>query len=48
MTQLADLGGWPAVLQQLVSGRDLPSSTARAAMDQVLARAYGIAPEPTQ
>ena len=36
MTQLADLGGWPAVLQQLVGGRDLPSGTARAAMDQVL------------
>ena len=37
MTQLADLGGWAAVLQQLVAGRDLPAGTARAAMDEVLA-----------
>ncbi|HET9602332.1 MAG TPA: anthranilate phosphoribosyltransferase [Acidimicrobiales bacterium] len=36
MTTLADLGGWPAVLQQLISGRDLPAGTARAAMDEIL------------
>jgi anthranilate phosphoribosyltransferase len=37
MGHLADGGGWPAVLHQLVSGRDLSSDTARAAMDEILA-----------
>jgi anthranilate phosphoribosyltransferase len=37
VTRLADLGGWPAVLNQLVAGLDLPSETARAAMDEILA-----------
>ena len=37
MGHLADAGGWPAVLQRLVSGQDLSSDTARAAMDEILA-----------
>jgi anthranilate phosphoribosyltransferase len=37
MGHLADHGGWPAVLQQLVAGRDLSADAARAAMDEILA-----------
>jgi len=37
MGALADLGGWPAVLGHLVSGQDLTSDAARAAMDEILA-----------
>jgi anthranilate phosphoribosyltransferase len=37
MSRLADVGGWPAVLTRLVAGGDLPSDTARAAMEEVLA-----------
>jgi anthranilate phosphoribosyltransferase len=34
---LVDLGGWPAVLNQLVAGHDLSAGVARAAMDEILA-----------
>jgi anthranilate phosphoribosyltransferase len=37
MSRLADLGGWPAVLNHLVAGGNLPSDTDRAAMDEILA-----------
>ncbi|HEY8092380.1 MAG TPA: anthranilate phosphoribosyltransferase, partial [Acidimicrobiales bacterium] len=37
MGHLADHGGWPAVLEQLVAGRDLSADAARAAMDEILA-----------
>jgi anthranilate phosphoribosyltransferase len=37
MSGLVDLGGWPAVLNQLVARLDLPAETARAAMDEILA-----------
>jgi anthranilate phosphoribosyltransferase len=36
MGALADLGGWPAVLGHLVSGQDLTTDAARAAMDEIL------------
>lgn len=34
---LDELGGWPALLSELVCGRDLPASHARAAMSTILA-----------
>jgi anthranilate phosphoribosyltransferase len=37
MGALADHGGWPAVLGHLVAGQDLTISSARAAMDEILA-----------
>lgn len=36
MTTLAELGGWPALLNDLLARRDLTASTARAAMANVL------------
>ena len=36
MNALEDLGGWPALLTELVEGRDLPASHARAAMATIL------------
>ena len=36
MSELADLGGWPALLTELVEGRDLPAAHARAAMATIL------------
>jgi anthranilate phosphoribosyltransferase len=36
MSALEDLGGWPALLTELVEGRDLPASHARAAMATIL------------
>lgn len=36
MTSLDDLGGWPALLSELVEGRDLPAAHARAAMATIL------------
>jgi anthranilate phosphoribosyltransferase len=36
MSALDDLGGWPALLIELVEGRDLPASHARAAMATIL------------
>ena len=36
MNALEDLGGWPALLIELVEGRDLPASHARAAMATIL------------
>src|SRR5262245_39606491 len=36
MTTLADLGGWPAVLGPLVTGRDLSAEATRAAMAEIL------------
>ncbi|MGZ4674189.1 MAG: anthranilate phosphoribosyltransferase, partial [Ilumatobacteraceae bacterium] len=36
MNPLEDLGGWPALLTELVEGRDLPASHARAAMATIL------------
>ncbi|MBW8827234.1 MAG: anthranilate phosphoribosyltransferase [Acidobacteria bacterium] len=37
MTDLADLGGWPAILRRLVAGEDLPGDHAAAALADVLA-----------
>jgi len=37
MSSLDDLGGWPALLTELLDGRDLPASHARAAMTTILA-----------
>src|SRR3954471_11610314 len=39
MDSLDDLGGWPALLIELVEGRDLPAAHARAAMSTILAGA---------
>lgn len=36
MTSLDDLGGWPALLSELVDGRDLPAAHTRAAMATIL------------
>ena len=36
MNALEDLGGWPALLTELVEGRDLPAAHARAAMATIL------------
>src|SRR6476469_8666766 len=36
MDSLDDLGGWPALLIELVEGRDLPAAHARAAMATIL------------
>src|SRR3954466_11559218 len=36
MDFLDDLGGWPALLIELVEGRDLPAAHARAAMSTIL------------
>ena len=36
MSALEDLGGWPALLTELVEGRDLPAAHARAAMATIL------------
>src|SRR3954465_7803425 len=36
MDSLDDLGGWPALLIELVEGRDLPAAHARAAMSTIL------------
>src|SRR6476659_5273265 len=36
MNALEDLGGWPALLIELVEGRDLPAAHARAAMSTIL------------
>ncbi len=36
MTTLADLGGWPAVLTDLLDGEDLPASTTRSVMRCIL------------
>ena len=36
MSALDDLGGWPALLTELVEGRDLPATHARAAMATIL------------
>ncbi len=33
---LEDLGGWPAVLTELLDGRDLETADARAAMTAIL------------
>jgi anthranilate phosphoribosyltransferase len=37
MISLEELGGWPTLLTELVEGRDLPASHARAAMATILA-----------
>lgn len=37
MTTLAELGGWPALLTDLLDRRDLPTASARAAMTSILA-----------
>ncbi len=37
MSQIDDLGGWPALLTELLERRDLPASHARAAMATILA-----------
>jgi len=37
MTSLTELGGWPALLTELLERRDLPASSARAAMSSILA-----------
>ena len=37
MTSLDDLGGWAALLTELLEGRDLPAAHARAAMGTILA-----------
>lgn len=37
MSQIDDLGGWPALLTELVERRDLPAAHARAAMASILA-----------
>ncbi len=37
MSQLDEFGGWPALLSELIAGRDLPAETASAAMTSILA-----------
>ena len=37
MTNLSEVGGWPALLTELLERRDLPTASARAAMTSILA-----------